>query len=404
MAIDTPAKLAILGAGPIGLEAALYARFLGYDVVIFEQGRVCEHVQRLAHAGLLSPFAENSSPLGLGALTAQDENYQPPEATTLLTGRQWLERYLQPLADSDLLSDHLFTNTRVLGVGKEQVRKTDLEADLPEGDERGDWAFRILVRDVSAGGEGNERIEMVDGVLDCTGVASQPNFAGHGGLPAIGELGLRDKIVYHLPDVLEADRGLFEDRHTLLIGEGCDAAAAVVLLDELQQQSPGTRFTWITSHEHEPSGPIDLAKSSSSPARQRQAEEANRIARESQAWKWGTHLEGIRLEPNGKFSVTLSGQIAGEQSFDRVLALVGYRGETALFSELQIAVDPIHGGNDSKSISRGEANYYVLGSKTAGRNAEQFSFADGIAQIRQVFAIIGDRESLDLYAQRTELK
>ncbi|MEC9117285.1 MAG: FAD-dependent oxidoreductase, partial [Planctomycetota bacterium] len=34
MAIDTPATIAILGAGPIGLEAALYARFLGYEVTV----------------------------------------------------------------------------------------------------------------------------------------------------------------------------------------------------------------------------------------------------------------------------------------------------------------------------------------------------------------------------------
>jgi len=403
MAIDTPAKLAILGAGPIGLEAALYARFLGYDVVIFEQGRVCEHIQRRGHLRLLTPFGENSSPLGLAALTAQDENYQPPEATAMLTGRQWIERYLQPLADSDLLSDHLFTNRRVLGVGKEQVRKTDLEADLPQGDERGDWAFRILVRDGAGDGMGNERIEMVEGVLDCTGVASQPNFAGHGGLPAIGELALREQIVYHLPDVLEADRGLFEDQHTLLIGDGIDAAAAAVLLDELQQQSPTTRFTWLTSHEHEPAGPIDLVKNNSSPARQQLATDANRIARATQAWKWGAQLEAIRTV-NGKFEATLSGQITGEQTFDRILALVGYRGDPSLFSELQIAVDPVTGGNDSAGIRRGEANYYVLGSKSAGRSAEFFTFRDGLDQIREVFSILGDRASLNLYAERPELK
>ena len=39
MAIDTPARLAILGAGPIGLEAALYARFLGYDVDVTSENK-----------------------------------------------------------------------------------------------------------------------------------------------------------------------------------------------------------------------------------------------------------------------------------------------------------------------------------------------------------------------------
>ena len=42
MAIDTPARIAVLGAGPIGLEAALYARFLGYDVDVYERGKVAD--------------------------------------------------------------------------------------------------------------------------------------------------------------------------------------------------------------------------------------------------------------------------------------------------------------------------------------------------------------------------
>ena len=390
MAIDTPAKLAILGAGPIGLEAALYARFLGYDVIVLEQGRVCEHVQQWGHARLARAFAEHRSPLGLAAIAAQDENYQPPAPSALLTGRQWVEQYLQPLAEVDLLSDHIVTGTRVLGVGKEQVSKTDLESDLPPGDERGDWSFRILIRDSS----GNERIEMADAVLDCTGVYSQPNFAGHGGLPAVGELALRGEISYYLPDLLEADRGRFEDRHTLLIGDGEAAAVGAVLLDELQQQSPATRFTWITRHEQEPAGgPIP----SSIPL----SAEANRIARESQVWKWGTHLEQVRRTADGKFAAVLSGQVSGEHVFERILALVGYRGDATLFGELQIAVDPITGG--TKGFPLAEANYYILGCKSAGRSAERFTFADGLAQIRAAFAIIGDRESLDLYAAKPEL-
>ncbi|HVW37886.1 MAG TPA: FAD-dependent oxidoreductase, partial [Pirellulales bacterium] len=46
MAVDTPARIAILGAGPIGLEAALYARYLGYDVDIYERGRAAENLLR----------------------------------------------------------------------------------------------------------------------------------------------------------------------------------------------------------------------------------------------------------------------------------------------------------------------------------------------------------------------
>lgn len=400
MAIDTPAKLAILGAGPIGLEAALYARFLGYDVILLEQGRICEHVLRWGHAKLLTPFSLNRSPLGLAAIEAQDENYHPPADETLLTGNQWFERYLLPLAETDLLSEHIFPNTRVLGVGKEQVQKTDLEPDLPDDDERGDWPFRILVRDA----EGVERIEMVDGVLDCTGTYSNPNYAGHGGLPAVGEIALRDQLVYHLPDLLEADRAPFENQRTLLIGDGVDAAAAAVLLDELQQQSPATQFVWITGHETEPAGgPITIVREDMWQGFGQLKTAANRIARETQAWQWGTHLEQVQKGGNGKFAVTLSGQLSGAHEFDRILALVGYRSDNSLYAELQIGINAIAGGKDHTQARESEANYYILGSKFAGRNSQCFTFDEGLQQIREVFARIGDRPMLDLYAEKPKL-
>ena len=59
MAIDTPARLAILGAGPIGLEAALYARFLGYDVVVYETGDVAASVRQWGQVRMFTPFGMN---------------------------------------------------------------------------------------------------------------------------------------------------------------------------------------------------------------------------------------------------------------------------------------------------------------------------------------------------------
>ena len=45
-----PLRIAILGAGPIGLEAGLYARQLKMPFTIFEQGRIGEHVLRWGYA------------------------------------------------------------------------------------------------------------------------------------------------------------------------------------------------------------------------------------------------------------------------------------------------------------------------------------------------------------------
>jgi thioredoxin reductase len=402
MSIDTPARLAILGAGPIGLEAALYARFLGYDVIVLEQGRVCEHVLRWGQVPMFIPFGQLHSPLGLAAITAQDETYRPPASDAFLTGREWVEHYLGPLAATDLLSDHLHTDTRVLGVGKEQVLRTDRNEDLPEGDERGDWSFRILVRD----GTGGERIETADGILDCTGVFSNPNFAGHGGLPAVGELALRDKIVYHLPEVLGTDRERFAARNTLLIGDGMSAATAAIWLSELEQQAPGTKFTWITRHEHEPKlGPIRVVENDALPQRARDATKANEIAWQSRYWHWGTHLEAVARDSAGKFQVELFGRLAGTHAFDQILALVGYQPDQQLTAALQLSFDPVTGGirNPLTDLVLIEANYYQLGRRSFGRNSD-FLFQDGLSQIQQVFAILGDRPTLNLYATKPKLR
>ena len=148
MAIDTPARLAILGAGPIGLEAALYARFLGYDVVIYERGEVADAVRECGQVRLSTPFAANHSTLGLAAIEAQDENCKPPANDALLTADEWRERYLLPLSQTDLLADHLRLHTAVIAVRK---------------DENDVWSV------VSRDADGQEHVELFDGILDCTG-------------------------------------------------------------------------------------------------------------------------------------------------------------------------------------------------------------------------------------------
>ena len=62
-----PRRIAILGGGPVGLEAALYASALQLPFTVFERGRVGEHLRRWGHVRLFSPFGMNSTPLGRAA-------------------------------------------------------------------------------------------------------------------------------------------------------------------------------------------------------------------------------------------------------------------------------------------------------------------------------------------------
>jgi threonine dehydrogenase-like Zn-dependent dehydrogenase len=429
MAVDTPAKIAILGAGPIGLEAALYARFLGYQVAIYEQGtEVAAAVQAWGHVKMFTPFGMNRSPLGLAALAAQDEAYRPPADDELLTGRQWRERYLVPLSQTDLLADHLRLGQRVLRVGKEQLLKGELVGD----EQRGDWPFRLLVRDR----QGLERIDEADVVIDASGVFCGPTaWLGDGSIPAVGEMELTDRgaIEHSLPDLRGADRKFYTGQHTLLVGAGYSAATNLVALAALAKEEPGTRVTWITRRPLAESpdaalrGPILVIADDRLPERDELARQANALAVDPSLNV--THLPETsvhavsRTDADGPFQVRLIGRHADTLSCDRIIANVGFRPDRQIYEELlvhecyashgpmklaaillsQVSADCLdQQACGPQTLITPEPHFYILGAKSYGRNSK-FLLATGLAQIREVFTIIGDRPTLDLYATRATL-
>ena len=173
MAVDTPARIVVIGAGPIGLEAALYARFLGYDVAIYERGRVADRVRCWEHVTMVTPWRLNVTSLGLAALRAQDTLWSPPAGDSLLTGRQWAAQYLVPLSQTDLLADNLFEKTEVLAVAREDLPPAE-PADHEDDDEQDEPSFTIRVRDAT----GRERRDTAHVVIDAAGVVLSEQLAG----------------------------------------------------------------------------------------------------------------------------------------------------------------------------------------------------------------------------------
>ena len=88
MTVEPPSQIAIIGAGPVGLETALYARYLGYEVTVYEQGEVAENVLKWGHVSMFTPCGMNRSPLGVAAIDAQwpDRDLPDDELLGLLTG------------------------------------------------------------------------------------------------------------------------------------------------------------------------------------------------------------------------------------------------------------------------------------------------------------------------------
>jgi len=415
MAVDTPARIVVLGAGPTGLETALYARFLGYDVDVFERGGVAENVLGWGHVRMFSPFWMNRSPLGMAAVAAQNRSWQPPPEDALLTGRQWAEAYLLPLAASDLLADHIHTQTRVLAVGRDALLKGDRLGD----DERAGLPFRVLTRD----SRGQEQVHLADVVIDATGTYGHHNWLGAGGIPAIGERATAECIEYGLPDILGAEREHYAGKRVLLVGAGYSAATNTVALAELADSAPGTQVTWITRHTPHPgNGPIGLIPADRLAQRDQLARRAGELAHATGGpirYYPGTTVEAVRQggTKNG-WKVQLAGEHAGEFEFDRIIANVGYRPDNSLYGELH--VHECYGGGgpmrlaasllkqpsadcldqtlaSAETLSNPEPDFYILGAKSYGRNSHFLIFV-GLEQVRQLFTIIGDRADLDLYA------
>src|SRR5262245_7156378 len=115
--IDPP-RLAILGAGPVGIEAALYAASLKLPFRVYERGKVGDSVRRWGHVKLFTPFGMNSTPLGRATL-----GEKRPADADLMTGREHLAAYLEPLARSAPLAGKVETETTVLSIGRKGYLK-----------------------------------------------------------------------------------------------------------------------------------------------------------------------------------------------------------------------------------------------------------------------------------------
>lgn len=148
---DENPRIAILGAGPIGLEAALYARYLGYPTKVFEVSDTCGASVSAFGDQPVGEFGVLASRLGVSALRAQNADWQPPAASATLAAAEWQAKYLTPLAESDLVADVLHLKHEVVSI----VRRDDEE----------DASFEVRCR-TSAGVEATHETDIV---IDTTG-------------------------------------------------------------------------------------------------------------------------------------------------------------------------------------------------------------------------------------------
>jgi len=376
-----PPRAAIIGGGPLGIEAAHYAARLGHTVWLFErEARIASDVRPWAHVNMFSPWQHLRSSLGellLRENVMLEKIRVPkfPPGRVYPTGGQFADLYLEPLAK--LLEGSVLRETRVVAVGRSYMFP-DEHAEEPE--KRTARRFRILARSPL-----EERIYTADYVIDATGSPTS-RWLGVGGLPALGEMGSRGHIFYRIPDVLGHDRIHFLGKKTLLVGSGSSAAETAVAVAEIMERDPQGSLLWVTQSRSELPCPIIPGD----PLLRRDLlhKKANLLVHNGHPWLEYlpvTQVEAVQHSlATGRFQITL--QVNHETrrlSVDTVVANVGSRLDSQTFE---------------RSLHPQEPGFYQIGAKVSPSSSD-FLITEGRSQIQEVFRQITERPELDLYAE-----
>lgn len=367
-------RAAVLGAGPIGLEAALALTDAGHDVVVLERGRVGEHVRQWGHVTLFTPWSMNTTAAGRARV-----GLEPSEACP--TGAELVADYLEPLARNLDVRQ----GTEVLAISRPGLAKG---AQLGSS-ARAEHPFQLLVSR-----DGEEWLLPADLVVDCTGCFGDPQPAGPGGMPAPGERAAAEQgfVRYGPAPIPEGDA------HILLVGDG--ASATTVLRDALDR---GVQVTWLGRSADGPG--FVSPEDDPLPLRRTLYERA----RDAVARGLVDHRPGVGIARVGPGQVGLTdGTVL---PVDRVVAACGLRPDHRLSRELQVHVcwgseGPMKlaaallsrdgaGSGDcldqaplgAASLRSPEPRFFVLGAKSYGRRSD-FLLQVGHAQVTELLSLL----------------
>ena len=401
MTLPARNTLAIIGAGPIGLEAAALALDRGFDVHVFEQGEAGAHPIAWGHVRMFTPWRMNVGPASQRHLARA--GWSAPDPTQCPTGLELAERLLQPLASLPELAPRIHAHAQVVHASRRGALKGDLIGD----ERRREHPFRLLVRDPG----GRESFLHAHSLIDASGVYGQPNWAGDGGIPARSELYLAPQMSYRLDDVLGARRERYAGRRTLLIGGGASAATSIAALAALAEQAPGTTAVWATRPRLEDL----LPEIADDPLAERSALylRAREIARGGHPAI--THVGGAMVEgfefnsATHRYRATLMiGEQARVEEADEVLVNTGFDPDNSIYRELQVHECYASGGTMKLSaallgartrdcleapafgvetLRNPEPGFYILGHKAYGRNPH-FLLETGHRQVAEVIAAL----------------
>jgi len=401
-------RMAILGAGPIGLEVALAAAERGMDFTLYEASlSVAGNVRSWGHVQLFTPWDLNLSPRARAALARVGR--EPPSGEGCPTGAEMVDLVFEPLSKLPTIAPHIRYGSRVVDIGRDRMVKSDA---IGTG-ARADHPFRLLLRDP----EGVEWVEHADLVLDCTGAYEHPNALGSGGIPAPGERAAEEYIIRRIPDLeapfLTGDTPGWGDQRILLVGAGHSAQTTARDLEELVDRHPATRVIWVV---RSPTPTFGAIEDDVLPARCSLTEHARRLTGPDSPFdvRLGRTVDALEPSPEGIVVTLRPGDGSRENvTVDRIISLTGSVGEARMYRQLQIhecwatsgpmklaasllasssADCMTQSSHGVETLKNPEPNFYILGSKSYGRN-NTFLMRIGWEQVDEVFSTLNAVES-----------
>jgi len=419
--------IAILGAGPVGLEMALAATDAGFRVTVLERGpTVAANVRIWGHVTLFSNNKLNVSELGMKTLQS---NYNKSIAMDqFYTGEQLCNEYLDPIASylSEQCDDATIRcGVNVISIGRGRL----LKGQSIGAPDRAQTSFRLLLQ-TEAGGE--ELLDGFDFVIDATGSYGNHNWTGKGGVPAVGErsLAANGGICYTIPDLADAAAAgaSYLSKVTAVIGSGASAITTLKGLQKLSQHGE-VHVVWITRRA---APPYSIIENDPLPQRAELYILGNALASgettegySSFQYKGCSDVimtdQAIKPGGDGGYHLTLErrtqeGAVEVETiHVDNVIANVGYRPDTTLSEELQVhycyaTQGPMKlaaammaaggGGGDclaqvapgAQTMINPEPGFFVIGMKSYGRGSA-FLMKIGQEQVQQVMELLGAAKS-----------
>lgn len=379
-------RVAVLGAGPVGLDAALACTDAGLEATVYESGdSVGTHMRSWGHVRLFTPWHMNAS-----ARMRRHLGERLPTGERCPTGDELVRELLEPVAALPELAGRVWFRHRVVAVARNGLLKHEQIASRA----RAKAPFRLLVD-----GPWGEHIGNADLVLDCTGSYGQPNPIGDGGIPALGERGLDGRVLRTLAPFDDPDRWAGT---VLLVGAGKSAQTAARDLAAL----PATRVEWVV---RDPAPDWGEIVEDTLPQRQELVDVAQRFAAgECERVHVYTGAVVAAFGPDGdRVRATITtGAGRVDVTADHVVGLTGYAGDSGLYRQLQVhecyaTGAPMNlsaallGGAGGDCLAQAavgvdvlrspEPRFFVLGAKSYGR-LSTFLLRTGYQQVDQVVA------------------